>query len=130
MHPFAPQDQALGYLAMFDQLEKMLIEATGYDAISLQPNSGAQGEYAGLLAIMKYHQSRGDHERNICLIPSSAHGTNPASAAVAVLAVVRVIRSRARKGEHSRERERPRKHVRQCLLEKIGLEFQPITDNG
>ncbi len=88
MHPFAPQDQAQGYLTMFKQLEKMLIEATGYDAISLQPNSGAQGEYAGLLAIMKYHQSRGDHERNVCLIPSSAHGTNPASAAVAGMKVV------------------------------------------
>ncbi|MGK0498833.1 MAG: glycine dehydrogenase [Oceanicoccus sp.] len=88
MHPFAPQSQAQGYLAMFKQLEKMLIEATGYDAISLQPNSGAQGEYAGLLAIMKYHQSRGDQQRNVCLIPSSAHGTNPASAAVAGMKVV------------------------------------------
>ncbi|WP_339339995.1 aminomethyl-transferring glycine dehydrogenase [uncultured Oceanicoccus sp.] len=88
MHPFAPQNQAQGYLAMFKQLEKMLIEATGYDAISLQPNSGAQGEYAGLLAIKKYHESRGDFNRDICLIPSSAHGTNPASAAVAGMRVV------------------------------------------
>lgn len=88
MHPFAPQDQAKGYLAMFEQLEKMLIEATGYDAISLQPNSGAQGEYAGLLTIMKYHQSRGDFNRDLCLIPSSAHGTNPASAAVAGMRIV------------------------------------------
>lgn len=88
MHPFAPQDQAQGYLAMFKQLEKMLIEATGYDAISLQPNSGAQGEYAGLLTIMKYHQSRGDQHRDVCLIPSSAHGTNPASAAMAGMRVV------------------------------------------
>lgn len=88
MHPFAPQSQAGGYLAMFEQLEKMLIEATGYDAISLQPNSGAQGEYAGLLAIMKYHQSRGDEHRDICLIPSSAHGTNPASAAMAGMKVI------------------------------------------
>ncbi|MCP3909183.1 MAG: aminomethyl-transferring glycine dehydrogenase [Oceanicoccus sp.] len=88
MHPFAPQYQAQGYLAMFKQLEKMLIEATGYDAISLQPNSGAQGEYAGLLAIKKYHESRGDFNRDVCLIPSSAHGTNPASAAVAGMRVV------------------------------------------
>ena len=88
MHPFAPQNQAEGYLAMFKQLEKMLIEATGYDAVSLQPNSGAQGEYAGLLAIKKYHQSRGDFNRDVCLIPSSAHGTNPASAAVAGMRVV------------------------------------------
>jgi glycine dehydrogenase len=88
IHPFAPQYQAKGYLAVFKQLENMLIEATGYDAISLQPNSGAQGEYAGLLTIMKYHQSRGDHHRDVCLIPSSAHGTNPASAAVAGMRIV------------------------------------------
>jgi glycine dehydrogenase len=88
LHPFTPQQQVPGYLAMFKQLEKMLIEATGYDAISLQPNSGAQGEYAGLLVIKKYHESRGDFNRDICLIPSSAHGTNPASAAVAGMRVV------------------------------------------
>ncbi|MFA7554643.1 MAG: aminomethyl-transferring glycine dehydrogenase [Spongiibacteraceae bacterium] len=88
MHPFAPQAQAQGYLTLFKQLEHMLVEATGYDAISLQPNSGAQGEYAGLLTIMKYHQSRGDLDRNVCLIPSSAHGTNPASAALAGMRVV------------------------------------------
>lgn len=88
IHPFAPQDQFKGYLTLFKQLEKMLIEATGYDAISLQPNAGSQGEYAGLLAIMKYHQSRDDHHRDVCLIPSSAHGTNPASAAMAGMRVV------------------------------------------
>jgi glycine dehydrogenase len=88
MHPFAPQHQAKGYLTLFEQLEKMLIEATGYDAISLQPNAGSQGEYAGLLTIMKYHQSRGDFNRDVCLIPSSAHGTNPASAALAGMRVV------------------------------------------
>ncbi len=87
LHPFAPQDQAQGYLALFEQLEKMLIEATGYDAFSLQPNAGSQGEYAGLLTIMKYHQSRGDTDRDLCLIPSSAHGTNPASAALAGMRV-------------------------------------------
>ncbi|WIO73614.1 aminomethyl-transferring glycine dehydrogenase [Porticoccaceae bacterium LTM1] len=80
MHPFAPIEQAAGYTEMFESLQKMLEICTGYDAISLQPNAGSQGEYAGLVAIKKYHESRGDDQRNVCLIPSSAHGTNPASA--------------------------------------------------
>ena len=80
MHPFAPVEQARGYLQMIGELEQMLIAATGYDAISLQPNAGSQGEYAGLLAIRAYHQSRGQGQRDVCLIPGSAHGTNPASA--------------------------------------------------
>ncbi len=80
LHPYAPAEQAKGYKAMFDQLEKDICEVTGYDAVSLQPNSGAQGEYAGLLAIRGYHHSRNEAHRNICLIPSSAHGTNPATA--------------------------------------------------
>ncbi|MEE4246151.1 MAG: aminomethyl-transferring glycine dehydrogenase [Kangiellaceae bacterium] len=88
MHPFAPQEQTKGYDIMINELADWLIEITGYDAMSMQPNSGAQGEYAGLLTIMKYHQSRGDHQRNICLIPSSAHGTNPASAQMANMKVV------------------------------------------
>jgi glycine dehydrogenase len=88
MHPFAPQDQTGGYLAMLDELEHMLLECTGYDAISMQPNAGSQGEYAGLLAIKRYHESRNDEQRDVCLIPSSAHGTNPASAALAGLKVV------------------------------------------
>ena len=88
IHPFAPANQWQGYRKMIDQLEQMLCAATGYDAISLQPNAGSQGEYAGLLAIKKYHESRGDHDRNICLIPSSAHGTNPASAQMANMRVV------------------------------------------
>lgn len=88
IHPFAPDDQTVGYREMIDQLEAMLCAATGYAAVSLQPNAGSQGEYAGLLVIKKYHESRGDHHRNICLIPSSAHGTNPASAAMAGLEVV------------------------------------------
>ncbi len=83
IHPFAPLDQAEGYQQLLRELEEMLIACTGYDAVSLQPNAGSQGEYAGLLAIMLYHQSRGDIQRDICLIPSSAHGTNPASAAMA-----------------------------------------------
>ncbi|TQV83483.1 aminomethyl-transferring glycine dehydrogenase [Denitrobaculum tricleocarpae] len=88
IHPFVPMDQAEGYLELIKELEDMLAEITGYDAVSLQPNAGSQGEYAGLLAIKKYHESRGDHQRDICLIPSSAHGTNPASAAMAGMKVV------------------------------------------
>ncbi|MBC3882264.1 aminomethyl-transferring glycine dehydrogenase [Undibacterium sp. LX40W] len=88
IHPFAPNDQTVGYREMIDQLEAMLCAATGYDAVSLQPNAGSQGEYAGLLIIQAYHQSRGDAHRNICLIPSSAHGTNPASASMVGMEVV------------------------------------------
>jgi glycine dehydrogenase len=88
LHPFAPVEQARGYQALFARLEKWLCDITGYDAISLQPNSGAQGEYAGLLAIRAYHASRGEAHRKVCLIPSSAHGTNPASAAMAGMEVV------------------------------------------
>ncbi len=88
MHPFAPADQWGGYKAMFEQLEGWLAEITGFAAVSLQPNSGAQGEYAGLLAIRAYHVARGDKHRNVCLIPQSAHGTNPASAVMAGMQVV------------------------------------------
>ncbi|WP_424965620.1 aminomethyl-transferring glycine dehydrogenase [Dinoroseobacter sp. S375] len=80
LHPFAPADQAAGYAEMITELSQMLCDVTGYDAMSMQPNSGAQGEYAGLLAIRGYHRARGQAGRNICLIPTSAHGTNPASA--------------------------------------------------
>src|SRR5262245_55039087 len=88
LHPFAPNDQAKGYHALFARLEKWLADITGYDAVSLQPNSGAQGEYAGLLAIRAYHAAPGETHRKICLIPSSAHGTNPASAAMVGMDVV------------------------------------------
>src|ERR1700716_163416 len=88
LHPFAPRAQAEGYHALFARLEKWLCDITGYDAISLQPNSGAQGEYAGLLAIRGYHAARGEPHRKICLIPSSAHGTNPASASMVGMEVV------------------------------------------
>ncbi|MCI3944037.1 glycine dehydrogenase [Pseudomonas syringae] len=88
LHPFAPAEQSAGYQQLTDELEAMLCAATGYDAISLQPNAGSQGEYAGLLAIRAYHQSRGDEHRDICLIPSSAHGTNPATANMAGMRVV------------------------------------------
>jgi len=88
LHPFAPSEQAKGYHVLFRRLEKALCDITGYDAISLQPNSGAQGEYAGLLAIRSYHAARGEPHRKICLIPSSAHGTNPASAHMAGMEVV------------------------------------------
>ena len=88
MHPFAPADQTRGYQTMIERLSKDLCEITGYDAISLQPNSGAQGEYAGLLAIRAYHRANGQHQRDVCLIPSSAHGTNPASANMVGMDVV------------------------------------------
>jgi glycine dehydrogenase len=88
LHPFAPREQAQGYHALFKRLEQWLCDITGYDAISLQPNSGAQGEYAGLLAIRGYHAARGEPHRRVCLIPSSAHGTNPASASMAGMEVV------------------------------------------
>lgn len=88
MHPFCPPYQAQGYQIMIEQLSNWLAAITGYDAMCMQPNSGAQGEYAGLLAIRRYHQSRGEGNRHICLIPSSAHGTNPASAHMAGMTVV------------------------------------------
>ena len=88
VHPFAPADQTVGYMEMISGLEEMLCTITGYDAMSLQPNAGSQGEYAGLLAIKAYHESRGEGHRNICLIPSSAHGTNPASAQMCAMTVV------------------------------------------
>jgi glycine dehydrogenase len=90
VHPFAPSDQVQGYAEMIADLEAKLIAVSGYDAVSLQPNSGAQGEYAGLLAIRAYHRQRGDIQRTICLIPTSAHGTNPASAHMAGMDVVPV----------------------------------------
>ena len=88
MHPFVPIEQAGGYHQLFRELEEMLTACTGYDAVSLQPNAGSQGEYAGLLAIKAWHESRNEGQRNICLIPSSAHGTNPASAAMAGMKIV------------------------------------------
>ena len=88
LHPFAPADQTKGSRLLIEQLSKWLVEITGYDAVSLQPNAGSQGEFAGLLAIRNYHDSRGDTGRNICLIPSSAHGTNAASAVMAGMSVV------------------------------------------
>jgi glycine dehydrogenase len=88
LHPFIPEDQALGYREAIEDLSAKLCEVTGYDAFSMQPNSGAQGEYAGLLTIQAYHRSRGEGQRNICLIPVSAHGTNPASAQMAGMQVV------------------------------------------
>jgi glycine dehydrogenase len=88
LHPFAPAEQAAGYRQLFAELEAMLREITGFDAVSLQPNAGSQGEYAGLLAIRHYHRAKGQAERDVCLIPASAHGTNPASATMAGLQVV------------------------------------------
>lgn len=88
IHPFAPLDQAAGYLELIESLERYLCDITGYAAVSLQPNAGSQGEFAGLLAIAGYHQSRGEGHRDVCLIPASAHGTNPASAVMAGMKVV------------------------------------------
>ncbi|TDK68457.1 aminomethyl-transferring glycine dehydrogenase [Sapientia aquatica] len=88
IHPFAPAEQTQGYARLITELEQMLVACTGYDAVSLQPNAGSQGEYAGLMAIRAYHHSRGDTHRNICLIPSSAHGTNPATAHMVGMQVV------------------------------------------
>jgi glycine dehydrogenase len=88
IHPFAPIEQAEGYITMLKKLEQQLNVVTGFSGTTLQPNSGAQGEYAGLMAIRAYHQSRGDNHRNVCLIPSSAHGTNPASAAMAGMQII------------------------------------------
>jgi glycine dehydrogenase len=90
LHPFAPTEQAAGYLEIFRQLEAWLAEISGFAAVSLQPNAGSQGEFAGLLAIREYHASRGETHRNVCLIPTSAHGTNPASAIMAGFKVVSV----------------------------------------
>eukprot|EP00897_Mesotaenium_endlicherianum_P003455 jgi/Mesen1/3137/ME000184S02202 len=90
MHPFAPIDQTAGYQEMFADLGALLADITGFDSVSLQPNAGAAGEYAGLMAIRAYHQARGDHHRNVCIIPVSAHGTNPASAAMCGMRIVAV----------------------------------------
>ncbi len=88
VHPYAADDETVGYRELIDELERMLVAVTGYDAVSLQPNAGSQGEFAGLLAIRAYHRSRGDSQRTVCLIPSSAHGTNAASAVMAGMSVV------------------------------------------
>ncbi|SHG80034.1 glycine dehydrogenase (decarboxylating) alpha subunit /glycine dehydrogenase (decarboxylating) beta subunit [Jatrophihabitans endophyticus] len=98
VHPFAPEGQFDGYAQVIADLQSWLCEITGYDAVSLQPNAGAQGEFAGLLAIHQYHQGRGDHERDVCLIPASAHGTNAASAVMAGLRVV-VVKTGGDQGE-------------------------------
>lgn len=90
LHPFAPSEQTRGYQELFESLESRLAEITGFDAVSLQPNAGAQGEYAGLMVIRAYHASRGDHGRDVCLVPTSAHGTNPATAVLAGMTVVPV----------------------------------------
>merc|ERR1711916_4499 len=88
LHPFAPHDQALGYAQFFEELSAQLAEITGFAAVSLQPNAGSQGEYAGLMVVRAYHLARGEAGRTTCLIPKSAHGTNPASAVIAGFKVV------------------------------------------
>jgi len=118
LHPFAPVWQAAGYAALFRQLEAWLAELTGLAAVSLQPNAGAQGEYAGLLVIRAYHQSRGEPHRTVCLIPASAHGTNPASAAMAGLKVVAVACDQQGNVALADLREKAAAHARDlaCLM--------------
>lgn len=113
LHPFAPAEQYEGYQVLFKQVEQMLCECTGYDAFSLQPNSGATGEYAGLLTINAYHYSIGQSQRNICLIPESAHGTNPASAALANMKVVVVKTDRQGNVDVNDLRTKAEKHTDQ-----------------
>lgn len=110
IHPFAPVDQAAGYQQLFGELEEWLAEISGFSAVSLQPNSGAQGEYAGLQVIRAYHLDRGDAHRNVCLIPSSAHGTNPASAVMAGMKVV-VVNSEGADFDLDDLREKAEKHA-------------------
>ena len=102
VHPFAPAADTEGYASLVDDLEEWLARVTGYARVSVQPNAGSQGELAGLLAIRAYHQSRGDHGRDVCLIPSSAHGTNAASAVMAGMRVVVVAARRRRDGRPRR----------------------------
>jgi glycine dehydrogenase len=118
MHPFAPSEQTLGYKEMIEQLEKDLCEITGFAAMSFQPNSGAQGEYAGLMVIRAYHQSRGDYHRNVALIPSSAHGTNPASAAMCGMNIVVVKCDEKGNIDVSDLKEKAEKHKNElsCLM--------------
>jgi glycine dehydrogenase len=111
IHPFAPADQWGGYRALFDQLEAWLAEITGFAAVSLQPNSGAQGEYAGLLAIRAYHRARGESGRTVCLIPQSAHGTNPASAVMAGMEVVVVASAADGTIDHADLRAKAEQHA-------------------
>ena len=105
LHPFAPVEDAQGYVELIDTLETWLAEVTGYAKVSIQPNAGSQGELAGLLAIRAYHDARGDHDRRVCLIPSSAHGTNAASAVMAGMKVVVVKAAERRLGRPGRPAE-------------------------
>lgn len=109
-HPFSPPEQMQGYYEMFEDLQKDLADITGFHTVCLQPNSGAQGEYTGLLAIKKYHESRGDHHRNVCIIPLSAHGTNPASAAMLGMKIVTVSSDELGNVDVAELREKAEKH--------------------
>jgi len=111
LHPFAPAEQAQGYRELIAGLEKMLVECTGYAAVSMQPNAGSQGEYAGLLVIKAWHESRGEGHRNVCLIPSSAHGTNPASASMVGMQVVVVACDEAGNVDLADLRAKAQKHA-------------------
>ena len=132
LHPFAPLDQADGYLSLIGDLERWLCSITGYDAVSLQPNSGAQGEYAGLLAIRGYHRAQGESARDICLIPASAHGTNAASAVMAGMRVAVVGTD-----EHGnvdmddlRDEARRARRARRGADDHLPLDARRVRDHG
>lgn len=134
IHPFAPVDQAVGYHQMFKELEQDLCEITGYDRISFQPNSGAQGEYAGLRAIRSYHEHRNEGHRNICLIPISAHGTNPASAQMAGMKVepIRILSDGSIDMAHLQDKAAEHAHNLSCLMitypSTMGVFEQTVAD--
>lgn len=134
IHPFAPVDQTVGYHQMFKELEQDLCEITGYDRISFQPNSGAQGEYAGLRAIRSYHEHRNEGHRNICLIPISAHGTNPASAQMAGMKVepIRILSDGSIDMAHLQDKAAEHAHNLSCLMitypSTMGVFEQTVAD--
>ncbi|XP_055375548.1 glycine dehydrogenase (decarboxylating), mitochondrial [Condylostylus longicornis] len=131
IHPFVPVDQAKGYHQLFQELEKDLCEITGYDKISFQPNSGAQGEYAGLRAIRSYHESRGEGHRHVCLIPVSAHGTNPASAQMAGMTVepIRIKSDGSIDLEHLKEKAEEFSNTLSCLMVTYPSTMGVFEDN-
>lgn len=110
IHPFVPADQAQGYQRMFKELREYLCQVTGYADVSLQPNSGAAGEYAGLMAIRRYFDSRGESQRHVCLIPDSAHGTNPASAVMAGMSIQTVKTTKSGEVDMDDLRKKAAKH--------------------
>ena len=127
LHPFAPADQAIGYRQIFADLERWLADITGFAAVSLQPNAGSQGEYAGLLAIRGYHEWRGDLHRDVCLIPVSAHGTNPSSAVVAGFKVIPVACDARGNVELEDLRQKAAEHARHLARADDYLSLAPMA---